>query len=157
MQAARKDSLVAIIYSRDPFMARQEYGGQKIPMDGGRNIAIPLAARPDPRGIIPEALLPANLGMAEYTISRNGNLVTKKGTGGAAFRMVSNGHTYLALRTAAGLKMMYLLVPSAHITPRLNLGEITQRVVRERLAQNFIAAAREAMATRREGGALRDG
>ena len=53
--------------------------------------------------------------------------------------------------------MMYLLVPSAHITPRLNLGEITQRVVRERLAQNFIAAAREAMATRREGGALRDG
>ena len=157
VQAARKDSLVAIIYSRDPFMARQEYGGQKIPMDGGRNIAIPLAARPDPRGIIPEALLPANLGMAEYTISRNGNLVTKKGTGGAAFRMVSNGHTYLARRTAAGLKMMYLLVPSAHITPRLNLGEITQRVVRERLAQNFIAAAREAMATRREGGALRDG
>ncbi|MDE1906638.1 MAG: hypothetical protein KGH75_09340 [Rhodospirillales bacterium] len=153
---AKKDNLVATIYSRDPFMARQEYGGQKIPMDGGRNIAIPLAARPDPRALIPEELLPANLGMAEYTVSHNGNLVTKKGTGGAAFRMVSNGKTYLALRTAAGLKMMYLLVPSAHITPRLNMGEITMRVVKQRFAHNFILAAREAMATRRNGGALRD-
>lgn len=157
VQAAKKDNLVATLYSQDPFMARQEYGGQKIPMDGGKNIAIPLAARPDPRGIIPEELLPANLGMAEYTVSRNGNLVTKKGTGGAAFRMVSNGRTYLALRTAAGLKMMYLLVPSAHITPRLNMGEITMRVVKQRFAHNFILAAREAMATRRAGGTLRDG
>ncbi|WP_234729707.1 hypothetical protein [Acidocella facilis] len=156
IKAARKDNLVATVYSRDPFMARQEYGGNKVSMDGGRNIAIPLAARPDPRALIPEELLPANLGRAEYTISKNGNLVTKKGTGGAAFRMVSNGKTYLALRTAAGLKMMYLLVPSAHITPRLNLGEITQRVVRERFAENFLAAAREAMATRRVGGTLRD-
>lgn len=154
VQPAKKDNLVAIIYSRDPFMARQEYGGQKIPMDGGRNIAIPLAARPDPRGIIPDELLPANLGMAEYTISRNGKVVTKKGTGGAAFRMVSNGKTYLALRTASGLKMMYLLMPSAHITPRLNMGEITMRVVKQRFAHNFILAAREAMATRREGGSL---
>lgn len=154
---ARKNNLVATIYSRDPFMARQEYGGQKIPMDGGRNIAIPLAARPNPSSIIPDALLPANLGYAEYTPSKNGNLVTKKGTGNAAFRMVSNGKTYLALRTPSGLKMMYLLVPSAHITPRLHLGEITARVVRERFAENFIAAAREAMATRRAGGTLLDG
>lgn len=156
VEAARRNNLVATVYSIDPFMARQEYGGQKIPMDGGKSIAIPLAARPDPRGIIPEELLPANLGKAEYTISRNGNLVTKKGTGGAAFRMVSNGRTYLALRTPAGLKMMYLLVPSAHITPRLNLGEITMRVVKQQLAHNFILAAREAMATRREDGNLRD-
>ncbi len=151
---AKKDSLVATVYSRDPFMARQEYGGNKVSMDGGKNIAVPLAARPDPRALIPEELLPVNLGRAEYTISKNGNLVTKKGTGGAAFRIVSNGKTFLALRTAAGLKMMYLLVPSAHITPRLNLGEITARVVRERFAENFLAAAREAMATRRMGGHL---
>lgn len=154
VQAARKDDLEATVYSIDPFMARQEYGGDKIPMDGGRNIAIPLAARPNPRGIIPDALLPANLGKAQYTISRNGNLVTKKGTGGAAFRMVSNGKTYLALRTAVGLKMMYLLMPATHIQPRLNLGDITMRVAQERFAENFIEAAQEAMATRREGGIL---
>jgi hypothetical protein len=154
---ARKDNLVAMIYSKDSFMGRQEYGGQKIPMDGGKSIAVPLAARPNDRDIIPTALLPANLGKAVYTISKkSGKEITMKGTGGAAFRLVSRGRTFLALRTAAGLQMMYELFPSTHVKPRLQLGEITLRVVKQRFAQNFFAAARQAMATRRNGGSLSD-
>lgn len=154
---ARKDNLQAMVYSRDPFMARQEYGGEKIPMDGGKNIAVPLAARPNKGSIIPASLLPQNLGKSEYTISlRSGKEIVKKGTGGAAFRLISNGKTYLALRTAAGLQMMYLLVPMTLVKPRLNLTEITLRVVKQRFAENFFKAANEAMATRRTGGSLSD-
>lgn len=157
---ARKNNLVATVYSKDPFMGRQEYGGQKIPMDGGRHIAIPLAARPNDANIIPSRLLPDNLGRAVYTISRNGNVVPMKGTGGTAFKMMANGVTYLALRTGAGkagLAMMYLLLPSTTVKPRLNLGEITLKTVGQRFAMNFFAAARDAMATRRAGGTLSDG
>ncbi|HQT40476.1 MAG TPA: hypothetical protein PK231_13675, partial [Acidocella sp.] len=154
---ARKDNLEAIVYSRDPFMGRQEYGGEKIPMDGGKNIAVPLAARPNKGAIIPASLLPSNLGKAEYTISlKSGKEIVRKGTGGSAFRLISNGKTYLALRTAAGLQMMYLLVPMTLVKPRLNLTEITLRVVKQRFAQNFFKAANEAMATRRTGGILSD-
>ncbi|HQU03503.1 MAG TPA: hypothetical protein PLT25_02175 [Acidocella sp.] len=154
---ARKENLVAMIYSIDPFMGRQEYGGEKIPMDGGKNIAVPLAARPNKGAIIPASLLPQNLGKAEYTISmKSGKEIVKKGTGGTAFRLISNGKTYLALRTAAGLQMMYLLIPMTLVKPRLNMGVITQRVVKEQFAQNFFEAARKAMATRRAGGALSD-
>lgn len=154
---ARKDNLQAMVYSSDPFMGRQEYGGEKIPMDGGKNIAVPLAARPNKGSIIPASLLPQNLGKSEYTISlRSGKEIVKKGTGGAAFRLISNGKTYLALRTAAGLQMMYLLVPMTLVKPRLNLTEITLRVVKQRFAENFFKAANEAMATRRTGGSLSD-
>lgn len=156
VQYAKKDSLTAIVYDRDKFMERQESGADKIPMDGGKNLAVPLAARPNPHEIIPEELLPANLGKAEYTVSRNGRPITKRGSGNAAFRMVSNGRTYLALRTSAGLQMMYLLIPVAKISPRLRLAEITMRIVKENFAQNFVEAARNAMATRREGGNLKD-
>ncbi|MDE8343757.1 MAG: hypothetical protein POG24_08055 [Acidocella sp.] len=154
---SHKTNLVGMIFSRDPFMARQEYGGNKIPMDGGKNIAVPLAARPNASSLIPKALLPANLGKASYTISlKSGKEVARKGIAGTAFRLVSNGKTYLALRTAAGLQMMYLLVPSTTVKPRLNLGEITQAVVKERFAINFFEAAKQAMATRRAGGNLTD-
>lgn len=154
VEPAKKDKLTAIVWDRDDFMARQESGADKIPVDGGKNLAVPLAARPNPRSIIPEELRPANLGKAVYTVSRNGNLITKKGSGNAAFRLVSNGKTYLAYRSAEGLQLMYLLIPSAKITPRLHLAEITLRVVKENFATNFMEAARIAMETRREGGAL---
>lgn len=153
---AKKTNLTAIVYDRDKFMARQESGADKIPMDGGQNLAVPLAARPNVHDIIPEELLPANLGKAEYTTSRNGRQITKKGSGNAAFKMISNGKTYLAMRTAAGLQMMYLLIPVAKITPRLRLADITMQIVKANFAGNFIEAARVAMATRREGGRLTD-
>ena len=153
---ARKDNLVAMVYSIDPFMGRQEYGGQKIPMDGGRNLAIPLSgARPSDSDIIPSALLPGNLGKAQYTISKkSGKEVTMKGTGGEAFRLVSNGRTYLMLRAAGVLKVMYLLTPSAEVNPRLNLGPITLETVKQRFAVNFFTAAQQAMLSRRELGTL---
>jgi hypothetical protein len=154
--AARKDNLTAMVYSIDPFMGRQEHGGEKIPMDGGRNLAIPLSgARPSDADIIPTALLPSNLGRAEYTISKkSGKQVTMKGTGGAAFRLISNGKTYLMLRAGGVLKVMYLITPSAYVPPRLNLGTITMETVRRRFAANFFTAAKQAMATRRTGGTL---
>lgn len=156
VEAATKDKLTAIVWDRDDFMARQESGDDKIPIDGGRNLAIPLDARPNPRSIIPEALRPANLGRAVYTISRKGNLITKRGTPNAAFRMVSNGNTYLAYRKDGKLMMMYLLIPADHITPRLHLADITLRVVKENFAQNFMDAARVAMETRIAGKYLTD-
>lgn len=156
IEPARKENLRAIVFDRDDFMARQESGDDKIPIDGGKNLAVPLAARPNPGAIIPEALRPANLGRAVYTISSKGHLITKRGTPNAAFRMVSNGKTYLAYRQHGKLMMMYLLIPAAKIKPRLHLAEITMRVVKENFAQNFMEAARIAMETRIDGKYLTD-
>jgi hypothetical protein len=111
-------------------------------IDGGRNLAIPLAARSSKSALIPEALLPKNLGRAQYTISKkSGKQVTMKGTGGAAFRLISNGKTYLTLRAGGVLKVMYLLTPMAYVHEHLNPGTITMELAKKRFAANFFAAA----------------
>lgn len=156
IRAARKDDLTALVFSKDPFMGRQEYGGEKLPKLGGRYIAVPLAARPDDRMLIPKELLPANMPRAVYTTSKTGKRVaSREGPKGAAFILpAADGRLYLARRLGRTLQLLYLLVDEAEVQPRLRMGETTLGVVRQRFAKNLTIAIREAMATRREGGSL---
>ncbi len=160
IEPARKDHLVALVYSKDPFMGRQEYGGEKMPKLGGRYIAIPMkGARPSDRDLIPTELLPQNMPRGLYRTSRRTGLphASNQGPHGAAFIMrATDGRMYLVRRLGKTLQFLYRLEDAAEVRPRLNMREITLRVVHQRFARNLMVAAREAMATRRAGGALSD-
>ncbi len=158
IEPARKDHLIALVYSKDPFMGRQEYGGEKTPKLGGRYIAIPMpGARPSDRDLIPTELLPQNMPRGLYRTSRRTGMphASNKGPHGAAFILrATDGRLYLVRRQGKALKFLYRLEDTAEVRPRLNLREITLRVVRQRFARNLVVAAREAMASRREGDTL---
>lgn len=153
---ALKDNLVALVFSRDPFMARQEYGGEKRPKLGGRYVAIPMkGARPDPHDLIPVGMLPASMPRALYRTSRKTGLphASNKGPQGAAFILrARDGQLYLVRRQGRVLQFLYALKDETEVRPRLHMGEITLRVVRQQFARNLMLSVREAMATRRTGG-----
>lgn len=157
IQPATKTDQRAILYSKDPFMGRQEYGGEKIPKLGGRYVAVPIEARPSDAMLIPKELLPGNMPRGTYVTSRRTGLpvASREGAKGAAFILhATDGRTYLARRMAGRLQMLYLLVGQADVKPRLNMGPIAQKIVHQRFAKNFMTSLRDAMATRREGAAL---
>lgn len=157
VQGATKSDLRAIVFSRDKFMGRQEYGGEKVPKLGGHYVAVPLAARPNPMMLIPKELLPANMPQATYVTSRKTGLsvASREGVKGAAFILhARDGRTYLARRTVGKLQLLYALIDGAHVPKRLNMGPITYQVVRRRFEKNFMESAMIAMKTRREGGSL---
>ncbi|MDZ5647168.1 hypothetical protein [Nitrospirillum sp. BR 11828] len=140
---ATKQLPVAMVYSRDQFMALQETGGLKIPH--GKHIAIPLpAVRPTPTALIAKDDLPRNI------------LPTLRAKGGGLTAVVTmkNGHKFIArLRNGAGkgnrLDLLYYLVDDATLKPRLGLEDITRKVVDRRFVQHLDAALTQAMRTAR--------
>ncbi|MDX2074691.1 MAG: hypothetical protein SFX19_10085 [Alphaproteobacteria bacterium] len=147
IKPATKQNLEALVYSRDSsFMGRQEHGGEKIPMQaGGKYILVPLSnVRRSKSQIISKSDLPQNL--------KNAFVIT-----------ASDGRKYLAVRRgrkAAGVQgrarggrgqvvLLYELVKSARIKPRLGLVSDGMRVAKDKFISNLYAAAEEAMRTAR--------
>lgn len=129
---ATRASLEATVYSRDDFMGLQEYGGLKTRRNGGNYLAVPTSmVRRTPKSVIKKADRPKNLGDKAEVVE-------------------INGRQYLALKRARmganrqRLRLLYLLIPRASITPRLGLNEDGQRIAKERfmqlLKQNLEAA-----------------
>ena len=142
---ATKGRLRAEVFSRDAFMSLQESGGDKRPKSGN-NLAIPLAARRTKRGLINKADLPANLGRAEYMITRGGKQVARRGREGAAFRFkAADGREYLALRRGDKLELMYLLTPQASVKRALGLRTTGQRMYATTFNKLFGAALKDAL------------
>jgi hypothetical protein len=149
---SRKADLVATIYDDNDFMVRQEYGGEKMSIDGKAMIAVPLRSAFPLKSIVPNDLRPRNL---PNTLRGVGGQMTARVT-------IKDGRQFLARLMPGGgtkgnrLEFLYRLMPSAQVKPRLNLRAITQRVVSERFGEFMSKALAMAMATRRKGGALKD-
>lgn len=137
IKPATKADLEAIVYSRDAkFMARQEDGGDKKPMQsGGKYVAIPMpAVRRTKSQIISQSELPRNL-QSSFIIT------------------AGDGRKYIAKRFAkgkrAGVQLLYELRPSTHINPRLGLKQDALRVIKAKLVQNLIDSVEFALKTAR--------
>jgi hypothetical protein len=155
VESATKQNLVATVFDRDDFMARQEYGGEKVSINGTSMIAVPLSGAFDRNAIIPNDMRPKNLA---NTLTPKGG---KRGVDTTARITVHNGDQFLVrINPLAGktnrLQFLYRLMPSATVKPRFNMAEITYKVVRARFGPNLAASTALAMATRREGGTLKD-
>lgn len=149
IERATKDNLTATVYSKDPFMGRQEVGGTKTPKYDN-NLAIPLSAvRRSKTGMINAADLPQNLGKAEFTVKRGQKMAPRRGAGGSVFKMVSNGRTYLCRRRNGQVELLYLLVPRAQIKKRLGMGDDAQKIARANFSQNLKDALENALRTAR--------
>jgi len=136
--AARKDKLIATVYSRDSaFMGRQEYGGLKVAQQaGGKHVAVPMpAVRRTKTGMIARGDLPANLGKRAFVLR------------------AKDGRTYLAARYArgkrAGVQLLYELRTQTQVRPRLGLHEIGKATVQKTFEANLRDAAEQAMRTAR--------
>ena len=134
--AATKQNLTAFVYSKDSatFMGRQEQGGEKHPMKG-RRIAVPTnAVRRTKTQIISRSELPANL--------TNSFVLEGK-----------DGRTWIAKRfnkgQRAGVQLMYQLLPSTRVKPRLGLRSTGDLVIRRRFTGKLIAALQAALSSAR--------
>jgi hypothetical protein len=142
---ATKQSLSAIVWSRDDYMALQETGGDKTPF--GKYLAIPLpAVKPTAGSIVRKEDYPRNIPAT----------LTAPGKGGQLTAVVTmrNGKKFIARASAnptkgKRLELLYYLMPTAHLKPRLNLETITDQVVADKFADNFEKAIALAMSTAR--------
>lgn len=149
VERATKDNLTATVYSKDPFMGRQEVGGTKTPKYD-RNLAIPMrAVRRTKSQLINPADLPSNLGKAEFTVKRGKKEVARRGAGGSVFKLVVNGRTFLCRRRNGQVELLYLLVPSAQVDKRLGLSDDAEKIVKERFSVNLADAIEYALRTAR--------
>ena len=135
IERATPANLSATIYSRDKFMGLQELGGEKNPLR--QYLAIPTSlVRRTKTDVIRKADRPKELGDKVEIIE---------------FR----GHKWLALKKArkAGnnqrLRLLYLLIPRAHINKRLGLADDAIKVARANFAPNLRSAIEYALRTAR--------
>jgi hypothetical protein len=130
---------LSVTIGNDPkadFMAKFEEGGEKTATDGGE-IAVPIDARPDKRGIIlagdrPKALFAEHADTVfEITSGATSHLIP------GIYERTADHH----------VRFMYELEPEVHIDALLGFEETAQQVVDDRWAINFSEAFENAMAT----------
>lgn len=137
IKPATKADLEAWVYSKDPFMGRQEQGGIKRPKED-QHLAVPYQARRNPRSLIRTADLPRNLGKASIdVVNRRGAAKTIKGKGGQAFKFETGGITYLVRRRGKKLEFLYALKRDAKVEPRLGLAQDVTRIAKTRFMRNL--------------------
>lgn len=138
VQPATKSDLMAVVYSKDDFMGRQEYGTDKRPKHD-KYLAIPMkAVRRSKSDIIRAVDLPNNLGKAQATMFRGGKSKDIKGAGGTVFFMKISGKLYLCRRRKGkDVEKMYLLVPRAKIPKRLGLEQDAMAISAKNFKQNL--------------------
>lgn len=129
---AKKDSLVAAVYSKDAsFMARQETGGDKTPKQG-QNLAIPAigprGVKRTKAGIIQKSQLPGALGNKAFKVQGR------------------SGKQLLMMRDKRGLRLLYVLQHDARVKPRLGLHSTAEKLAGPRFNRHFGLRWREATA-----------
>lgn len=154
---ATKTNLTATVYSKDPFMERQEAGGLKFGSPGGGDFSsasLPQTGGRRARPAMGRVAVPTNKVLrSKSEIIRKSDL--PQGLGAKGFVIGKPGDTqYLARRFAkgkrAGLQLLYVLKRSTKVKPRLGLREIGERVVQNRFGEIFSEALEQAIATARK-------
>ena len=137
--SATKQLPVAMVGSRDWFMADQEEGGRRRPLTGMHRAA-PLGVRTSPRQRITKAKRPPRLlAKRRFFLQR---LARGRHKGQfAVMRRVS--------RSRYPLQVLYLLERETKIRPKFRFRETVERTVDRRLSQNFGRSLARALATRR--------
>ena len=126
---ARSAVMVGDIWN---YLFLQESGGEKTPTSS-LHIAVPEDIRSSPTQILRSQLRPRAL------LARKDVFIKDLGGGNQAIYQ----------RVGKGLKLLYILVPDAHVKPRLGLAETAQKIGNERWAINFAASLEAALMTAR--------
>lgn len=135
IKPATKQKLESMIYSRDAFMDRQEFGGPKDPR--GHYLAIPTSlVRRTPTQMIRKADRPNQLG-------DKAEVVDYKGKKFLALKRPRKG------RGRNELRFLYLLVPRAQVPKRLGMREDAQRIAQTKFGSNLVASIEYSLRTAR--------
>jgi len=115
------------------YLFLQEPGGEKTPISS-QHLAVPEDIRSSPSQILRRGLRPKAL------LARKDVFIKDLGGGNQAIyqRVGRGGHN---------LKLLYILIPEAHIRPRLGLAETALKIGNERWAINFAGSLEAAMIT----------
>ena len=153
VKSATKQNLQAVIYTDALWMNLQEQGAIKIAHNGRKMIAVQTAnVQRTGSGRIKEDQKPAYL-LRGYSVKgrskAKGMGRRAEFTGVQAFIGVVHGSPAIWLRVGRHLKLMYVLLPDAKISPRLHFVETGKRIVALRWHINFESALYEAMRTAR--------
>jgi hypothetical protein len=114
------------------YLFLQEPGGEKTPLSSA-HLAIPEDIRSSPGQILRRSMRPKAL------LARKDVFIKDLGGGNQAIYQ----------RVGKGLKLLYILVPDAHIKPRLGLTETAMKIGNERWAINFAASLEAALISAR--------
>lgn len=145
----------------------------------GLSVAVPLAARATPASLIPSSLRPRNLDFHEVggaaLAVHAGRLSSKRLRGGVlrgAFRVLEGDNRTILIQSPTGggvilqrvgrgkregLRVLYTLAPSVHITPDLLFHANAEAVFASAFLPNFEAAFAQALSSARGGGLTSDG
>jgi hypothetical protein len=145
---ARKANLVTTISHLDPFMALQEFGGDKVPLNV-KSVAIPVGARPTPSALTPQSKWPGRVGR-RFFITKGGETLEFQRSGRKSKGKRRKKH----LDRRAGprqrdpnVKLMYVFRRSVPIKAKLGLIDTVKTTFNARFAVNFNGFLERAIAT----------
>ena len=154
---ASKDTLEAMVFSKDPFMGRQETGGIKTGSPSGGNFTGANLQQNKGKRVRPAM---GRVAVPTDKVLRSKSEIIRKselpsGLGERGFVIGKPGDTqFLAKRFAkgkrAGLQILYVLKRSTQIKPRLGLREITEKVVSRRFMKIFSDQLEKAILNRKK-------
>lgn len=149
---ATKQSLTATVFDKDPFMAIQETGGEKVSIrkrvfDYGEYLAIPLDARRSKRDVVDKRDWPQNLIHPYILTARDGRKYLAVHDIVVANRIVGLRTARGKQKRATGTRLMYVLVKRETVRARFGFRTTVERVARERFPINFAQSMRDAQAT----------
>jgi hypothetical protein len=112
------------------YLFLQESGGTKQARSGG-DLAVPEDIRSSPTQILRSSLRPKALMQRKDVFIKD----------------LGNGHKAIFQRVGKSLKLLYVLVPDAHVTARLGLVETAMKIGQARWSVNFTASLIVALAS----------
>jgi hypothetical protein len=149
IEPATKTKLQAVVKDINPFMERQETGGQKLPTHGSM-VAVPLSgARPSPRSLIQPENMPAAVMQRGGFIRTSGGKSIMYAVAFKAGRRKRDKFTKQlgAAQWSRKIVPMYALVPRAEVRPRYDFEKTVVTGIEDEFAQNFEQTFAEARRT----------